>query len=146
MSKFIYLDTSTLIKLYIEERETEQVASSVNRFDGVLFSEFHRTEIMSALCAKVGRNHLESETLHKVISVLDEDIEAGLLVSLPIDWDTIWKQTQDLSLTYGRDTLARALDTIHVAIALELHALKFISGDKRQIKTGNSSGLDVEII
>ena len=65
---------------------------------------------------------------------------AGRWISLPMPEDA-FELCADLARRYGPKFGMRALDTLHVACALELEAERFWTFDERQAKLAKAVGL-----
>lgn len=91
----------------------------------------------------VHRKLLVAHVAHGALDDLDADIQAGRLVLV----DTLWRRTLDLSAELSQRHTAklgtRTLDVLHVAAALTLDMIHFVSYDARQAKLAKAAGLRV---
>jgi predicted nucleic acid-binding protein len=55
----------------------------------------------------------------------------------------VFATAESLSAAHGISTLCRSLDTLHVALALELGATEFCTFDLRQARMAAAAGLNV---
>jgi predicted nucleic acid-binding protein len=58
-------------------------------------------------------------------------------------WDNLFARAETLSSQHTVSTLCRTLDTLHVALALELGAIEFCTFDQRQAAMARLAGLTV---
>jgi predicted nucleic acid-binding protein len=109
----VYFDSSALVKLVVEEEDSDIVAALWDGCDAALSSRLAYPEVRAALAA-AHRNH-----------DLDED---GFAVATR-DWEEFWGATRPVELTAGVERHAgelahrrglRGADAIHLASALAI--------------------------
>jgi predicted nucleic acid-binding protein len=126
----IYLDTSSLFKLYQKEPDSAPVEEifTNNRITDIFISEIAKVEFVSALYKKVRMNETRLEDAKRAINLFNDDIEKYLIV--PIEKNLIIKAKQ-LIIMYGIDGL-RTLDSIQLASALAVknEVNKYFTSDK----------------
>lgn len=139
-----YYDTGVILKLYTEEPESDAARAFVTRRKEALYlSILHTAECTSALRLKQFRGECEPGQAAQALAHLDEDFQAGVLKSLPVDWDEAWQRCRALSDAHAAATGCRTLDALHVACAVLASAAEFITSDRRQIALGKLAGLRV---
>lgn len=126
----LFLDTSSLIKLYHEEKDSESFKNIIvqNRVFTIFLSEITRVEFLSALWKKRRQGELTTEIVEQM-SVLFE-LDAAQFTFLPLD-NRIVHNACMLLTKYGRDGL-RSLDSVQLATAVALRdkADLFVTSDK----------------
>jgi predicted nucleic acid-binding protein len=60
-----------------------------------------------------------------------------------VSWPDVFASAEALSAAHGIGTLCRSLDTLHVALALELGATEFCTFDLRQSRMASAAGLKI---
>jgi uncharacterized protein len=122
----VYLDSSALVKLIIDEPETDELRAYLAGRD-LASTMIARTELLRAVARRSPAR----------LSAADDLLDEMLL--LLVDWE--------IANTAARlePASVRALDAIHVAGALRLeHGLEaLVTYDKRMIDAGRAAGLVV---
>jgi len=126
----LYLDTSSLIKLYVEEEGSEAVRSQVASASLLATSVVTYPEVCSVL-SRFGRERRvtkeEQEALRRQL-----DSHWLQLIAIPVE-ERLWRHAGDLALRHG----LRGLDSIHLASFLGLidqrnrNSAEFSSFDER---------------
>lgn len=139
-----YFDTGLLLKLYLPEpRATEAVNLVSTSPDPPPFTDLHGLEMRSALRQKVGRGEITQTECQQLLADLESDLQAGVYQIPVVSWPDVFGQAEALSAAHGVTTLCRSLDTLHVAIALELGCDEFCTFDRRQKVMADAAGLSV---
>ena len=135
-----FLDTSALVKRYIDEQGTEWIQSIVSSDAGhnIFIAQITRAEIVSAASRRKREGTVTARTVHAIRLMVDrharqEYREIGLA-------DQIIQRAQDLLEVYP----LRAYDAVQLACALEVNiglessgfeSLIFISSDLKLLET-----------
>lgn len=126
----LFLDTSSLIKLYHEEQDSESFKNVIvsHPISSIFLSELTRIEFLSALWKKWRQRELTTEIVRQTIVLFDND--ALRFTFLPLD-DCIVQNACGLVSKYGLEGL-RSLDSIQLATAVSLRgqADLFMTADK----------------
>jgi len=126
----LFLDTSSLIKLYHEEKDSESFKNIIvqNPISSIFLSELTRVEFLSALWKKHRQGELTEKIVEQIAGLFEED--AVRFTFMPLS-ENIVDNACGLLNKYGPDGL-RSLDGIQfaTAIALKDHADLFITSDK----------------
>jgi predicted nucleic acid-binding protein len=139
-----YLDSSALIKLYVSERESEEVANYVHTLpEAVPFTHLHEIELKNGLRLKQFRREAHKERVRASIQLIDKDLAAGVLQRLSLSWPEVFRGAEDLSLRYSALAGCRSLDLLHVASARLLRVRDFLTYDQRQAALASKAGLKV---
>ncbi|HEY5464275.1 MAG TPA: type II toxin-antitoxin system VapC family toxin [Hanamia sp.] len=126
----IYLDTSSLFKLYQKEPDSENLGDIFynTSITGVFISEIAKVEFVSALFKKVRMQETDLSDAQKAIRLFDNDFEKYIIV--PVE-SNIFEKAKQLILEHGIIGL-RTLDAIQLASAIEVKRLinKYFTADK----------------
>lgn len=137
-----YVDSSLLMKLYVREpRSPEAVAIVQNSVTPLIFTALHQLEIAGAIRCNVQRGTLTPSKAASALRLFRQDLKDGAYVIPAVDWSRVFQRAHRLSRHHSRPLLARSLDLLHVACALELGAVEFLSFDDRQSKVASAEGL-----
>jgi predicted nucleic acid-binding protein len=119
----IYLDTSSLLKLYHSEHGSERLISILSAdIDAIYLSEIARVEFLSAIWKKIRQKEFREETGIAVISCFESDFNKYQWVDLQ---PNIIKDASDFIKKYGENGL-RTLDSLQLACAVKLKNENFI--------------------
>lgn len=126
----IYLDTSSLFKLYQKEADSVTFDELFinSRISDIFISEIAKIEFVSALYKKVRMKETRLEDAKKAIELFDNDIKKYFIV--PLESNLIIKAKQ-LIVTYGTQGL-RTLDSIQLvsALAVRNEVDKYFTSDR----------------
>jgi len=109
----LYLDTSALVKLYVEETGTDEVAAWVDDATVVATSRVAYAEARAALARHRREGGLTTGLWRKAVAILDDDWNRYAIVEVT---DGVVRSAGRLA---DRHAL-RGFDAIHLAAALEL--------------------------
>jgi predicted nucleic acid-binding protein len=139
-----YFDTGVLLKLYLPEPRAAEAVSFVNASPGKPpVNILHELEMRSALRQKAGRGELTQIECETLIAQVESDLTASVHERVAVSWPDVFATAESLSAAHGISTLCRSLDTLHVALALELGATEFCTFDLRQARMAAAAGLNV---
>ncbi len=139
-----YFDTGVLLKLYLPEPRAAEAATFVNDSPGTPpVNHLHELEMRSALRQKAGRGEVTQTECEALIAQVESDLTTGVHERVTVSWPDVFATAEALSAAHGVPTLCRSLDTLHVALALELGATEFCSFDLRQSRMAAAAGLTV---
>lgn len=124
----LYLDTSSLLKLYLEEPGTKEVHSGLERAEVVATSVIAYPEAHAALARRRREGALTKGEFNAVLEEFHDTWYRFLAVFLSTP---ITMRAGTLALTYG----LRGMDSIHLASCVELlrngDHVEFLSHDLR---------------
>ena len=111
----VFLDTSTLVKLYYKESDSEQLVNVISKIaDEIFLFEISKVEFASAIWKKVRTGDIEQETAVKVISCFESDYET-------FNWlfadSNIIEISRNLFKKYGLTSL-RTLDALQLGACI----------------------------
>lgn len=139
-----YFDTGLLLKLYTWEPASESVEAFVKRRRRpVPVHALHLAEMTSALRLKQFRGECRAEEADRALACIDEDLEAGILKAVPLEWDEAWRLGRDLARLHADTAGCRTLDALHVACAILLRSGEFATSDARQASLARRCKLQV---
>lgn len=126
----LYLDTSSLFKLYHSEPGSEEMDRifSDNEITGIFLSEITNVEFISAVFKRVRMKELSMNDAEQLIRLFDNDLKKYTIV--PVSSTTL-ENAKLLILKYGQEGL-RTLDALQFASAIEVKNLvsKYLTSDK----------------
>jgi predicted nucleic acid-binding protein len=137
----MYLDTSSLAKLYIEEEGSETVREAVREGDTVATSLISYVEMGSAVYRRLREKRLSKSESSRLLDVFESDWERFGKVSID---DSLLKRSHKLLKKHP----LRASDAVHLASALYLQdALEepviFHSADRQLLQAARQEKLKV---
>jgi predicted nucleic acid-binding protein len=137
----IYLDSSALVKRYVEEQGTDFVKSVLAGNGLITTSKLTYPEILSALMRKVRTGEIERKTFNGIVDVFDKDWDHVLVLDFHKDL------LQIVRILIEKHPL-KAADAIHLSSALWLrHSSKadvtFIASDSNLLKAARAEKLQV---
>jgi predicted nucleic acid-binding protein len=137
----IYLDTSSLIKLYHTESGTSELDNLFedNTIQEIFLSEITKIEFNSAICKKVRTKDLTNEEATELISSFTSDYGNYSFVDSNND---LILHAKDLVTKHGVQGL-RTLDSIQLASALKVYdqVELFLTSDKLLSELFKDEGL-----
>ncbi|MEO7045757.1 MAG: type II toxin-antitoxin system VapC family toxin [Ferruginibacter sp.] len=126
----IYLDTSSLFKLYKSEPGSEEVEDilSGNELTGISLSEITKLEFISAVFKRVRMKDLDMNDAKQIIEFFERDIPRYTFVPLN---STLLDTARSLILKHGADGL-RTLDALQLASAIAVKDIinRYLTSDK----------------
>jgi len=129
----IFLDTSALLKRYVEEPGSDVVGRLMADDPDWAASALARTETRVSLCHRGQEGGIDSDAQQQLARDWDR------FLSVPIDTACL-ASAQEI----GCDHRVGTLDAIHLAAAMRLPAdVRFLSFDQRQVEAALKLGLQV---
>ena len=139
-----YFDTGVLLKLYLPEPRAAEAVAFVNASPAKPpVNLLHELEMRSALRQKTGRGELTQTECDALIDQVESDLATSVHDRVTVSWPDVFATAEALSAAHGVATLCRSLDTLHVALAVELGATEFCTFDLRQSRMATAAGLTV---
>ena len=135
----IYVDASALVKLFVPEAESDALNEALVGSAEVILSDLALTEMPSALGRRTreGRlTHTESRRLYREAEKLAASCRLAELTP------PVHRRAERLLLT-STDVPLRALDALHLALALDGGAATLVTYDPRLRGAAASQGLFV---
>lgn len=141
-----YVDSGILIKLYVREHNSAETISVLGQFKTLDLNQLQELEIRNTFRVLEGRTLISSFQRASSEHELEEDLVKGRLKRSHPDWEQVFLEAVNLSRLYSANTLARSLDLLHVAVAIQSGVDLFVTGDKRQYSVAMQAGLHVLMI
>lgn len=139
-----YADTSFLISLYGNDSHTPAAReTAVSSAAPLMLCDLNRLEFENALRLLRFRKLVASNFASAALVALRRDEQAGLLLAVACDWQTVFPLAQQVSARRTVRGGHRTMDLLHVAAALAQPVSRFFSFDKRQRKLAVQEGLAV---
>ena len=136
----IYADTSVFVSLYLPDAHSKEAQQHMAEHPRVWLTPLHRAEWTHAIGQHVFQHKITSREAQSVYREFERDREAGLWMEISLP-----ERAFEACIARARNRVARigvrTLDTLHVAIALELQAEHFWTFDRRQSKLAAAEGL-----
>ena len=135
----VYLDASAVVKLFVPETESDDLNEALVGAEDVVLSDLALTETASALGRRAREGLLapaESRRLHREAAKLAASCRRAELTP------PVHRRAERLLLT-SLETPLRALDALHIALALDADAATLVTYDPRLRAAAASQGLFV---
>ena len=138
----IYIDPSALIRLYLRQDGSAELAAWRRRLRGSFPVTHHgRVELANAVGRAVFREEITPEQAAETWSWILDDFAHGRLSQADLLWRAALNRAVELGLLHTPKLGTRSLDVLHVACALELNAKYFLTFDERQQELAAAVGL-----
>jgi predicted nucleic acid-binding protein len=138
-----YSDTSFLASLYLSDVNSTKASGEYTRTRPVLvLTPFAELELVNTFESRLFRREAQPAQIRASLDALEADVHAGVIVRKAVP-EAAYTRAVELSRRYTRRLGSRALDILHVAIALELRAEIFFTFDRRQSKLARRAGMIV---
>jgi uncharacterized protein len=135
----MYIDTSVVIKLYIEEPDSEACESTAAG-KTLVSSQLLYCEFRSALLGKVSRGIISSDLGVEVWQAFENDIAARKIRLVSLN-DFLVRDATGLLGELLPDVRLRTLDALHLATFLSIEAGPLFTKDLRMLKAAGQLGL-----
>jgi len=136
-----YFDSSVIVACYIQEPRSRKARKELSAVVSAPFTPVLDLEVRTVFRRMAGSNRLTASDSAGLLSQVDDDVAAGRLLQVPLDLYAMFARAELLSARYASRYLARSLDILHVAAALELGCTRFVTLDVRQARLARASGL-----
>jgi predicted nucleic acid-binding protein len=142
-ASYAYFDTSTWLKLYIQEKGSAEARGLARQYQG-LSSAVLLLECFSALSRKWISREIDGRKLNRLVKAIQTDVRSLEMIQVNAP---VLDKAQEIVL----QTLARPLDAVHIASALifqEMAGVKvlFITSDHRQSDVAVHVGLSSKFV
>ena len=139
----IYADTSFLVPLYVLDTNSALAAARMRRAElPLLITPFVELELVNFISLRIFRRELKAADAKAAHSLVRKDIEKGVLQIKPIP-AAAFERAKQIARRATASLGTRALDVLHVALALLHKAEAFYTFDARQAKLAAAEGLTV---
>ena len=135
----IYLDASALVKLFVPEPASDTLNQALLGAEDVIVSDLALTEMASALGRRVREGRLTSAESRRLYR---EAEKLAAVCRRAESTPPVHRLAERLLLT-SRDVPLRALDALHVAMALDAKAATLVTYDPRMRDAAAAQGVFV---
>lgn len=135
----VFLDSSALVKRYIEEAGSNRVDDILASASAVGASVLAPTEVISALCRRRRETRLSARQYAGAKRALASDLADVTLIGISEDVIRI-------AISAIQRWPLRSADALHVACAAAWSADLFVTADETQLRAARGSGLSVETL
>ena len=143
-------DTSLLCALYraqVNSPEADQYMLSLTgplRVSSLLLLEFRQSvRLQIRLYSNDRKKGFSVHVGEQMLRNLQVDLAGGVLASVPVDWAAVHHLAEGLSTRHTSEAGHRLADILHVATALHLGSVSFLTFDQNQRKLAEAEGLHV---
>ncbi len=147
-----YPDTSFLCALYriqmnsaAAAQHAAQMPEALHVASPLLFEFRQSLRWQSYLHTKDPAKGFDRSSAQTALAKLQANIAAGVVMVVPVDWADVASIAERLSAQYTWTEGYRGFDVLHVATALHLGAVEFLTFDAKQQKLGEAEGLVVPL-
>ncbi len=123
----IFIDTSSLIKRYIEETGSPDVDKLFSEENDIAIAAITPLETHSALNRKLRENTVSQEAYEKAIGFLKRDFDSFTIVPFS---PRVVKKAGSVIESHG----ARTLDAIQIGAALAVNPDRIVTSDRRMFE------------
>jgi len=137
----VYLDTSSLVKLYVEETDSGKIRAIASNATVISTSKTAYAEARAAFARKQKEGGFSSNVLRKIVGDLNRDWESYFVIEIT---DGLIRYAGDLAEKH----FLRGFDSIHLASAVNLQnktrsEIYFSSNDAKLNRAAEKEGLTV---
>lgn len=136
----IYLDTSYLTKIYIDEPGSAAVKAWMTGQHNFTVAEHGRLELVSSLKRNERQGVITARNLKEILDLHEDDRATGLIRYLPITSDLITAACTRVAALSPKIFL-RAADALHLAAARDAGLKKIYSHDRHLLAAAKHFGL-----
>jgi predicted nucleic acid-binding protein len=144
----IYPDTSFLCAMYREQGNSKRADAFNDQLPGslpvstFLLLEFRQSVRFQARLFEKDRSKGFSKTEGAaMLRALQSDLSAGILEMIAPDWADVHRIAEELSSKYTESGGHRLADILHVATAVHLGAVQFLTFDVNQKRLAEAEGM-----
>ncbi len=125
----VYVDTSSLVKFYYPEAESDNIEAVLIKTDRIYISYLTVVEMASALSKKVRMGELNKNLEIVLWNTFLDDLQTTKIDLLLIE-ERHYLKAADFIRQLGSKYGIKTLDAIHLSIAHSLRDSKFLCSDK----------------
>ncbi len=135
----VFFDSSALVKRYVPEKGTDTVLLICEQASQLGISVICYPEIISALCRLRRDKQIDGSHYVTAKQGIAQDLRDATLCN-------ITETTVLQAILLLEENTLRAMDSFHIAAALEWGADLFVSSDLHQSKAAKKAGLNVRTV
>ena len=134
-----FFDSSAYSKRFFDEKGSDAVEEICSQTTSLALSIISIPEIVSALNRHLRESTISEVDYSEIKRVIFEDIKDVVIINITPNVIT-------RSISILEHNVARAMDALHVACAIEWGSDLFVSSDRRQIQAAIKEGLRYQFI
>lgn len=142
-----FLDTSALIKYFVEETGTEEIKRLIESEMLLWVSELATVEGVSALAKKVRNREISAGEFYGLLYELLAFFDSGRCEIIPLD-DAEKERARTILSTWALSHSLSSLDALHLAAAVRaregIDPMEFYSADRRLLAAAQAQGFTVK--
>jgi predicted nucleic acid-binding protein len=139
----MYIDTSALVKLYVEEPDSEACEATVAGMT-LVSSRLLHCEFRSALLGKISLGNISSDSGAKVWELFESDVATANIRLIPLD-DLLLRDASEILGELHPKVRLRTLDAVHLATYLSVETGPIFTKDRRMIQAATQMGLSLAV-
>ena len=136
----LFVDTSSLVKFYYPEIDSDKVEGILLQSDCVYISNLTIVEMASAFSKKTRTGELEKEMEAVLWNTFLDDLQTGQMEAVPLD-DRHYFKAADLIRRFGGKYGIKTLDSLQLSIAHSLQGSEFLCSDNTLSKVASKMGI-----
>ncbi len=141
----IYVDTSAIVKLYVKEEYSLEVSEWIRRRnESIPLTPLHELELINAVKLKCFRNEMSAKQSEIILTNFRKHETIGVYHRPIVSWAEVFSLAMQLSGKHTENTGSSSLDIMHVATALSIGSLSFLTFDDKQARLALIAGLTLE--
>jgi len=140
----VYFDSSVLVRLYVQETGSDATHDFFDQYQHpVNINALQEFEIRNSVRQKVVRMEIAEGVAVAALRAFDDDVVCRRVLRTPLEWAEIYEEGENLSRRWAIRHVCRAIDLLHVAIAIASDVRDFATADKDQGDFARAAGLKV---
>jgi predicted nucleic acid-binding protein len=137
----VCVDSSFLVSCYVDDVHSSEADRRMLGSPSIWITQLNESEVAHAIHQYVFRGKLPHAEAQRAWMEFNRDCADGVWIPCFIP-EPVWETSTRLAQLYGPTLGVRTLDSLHVACALELKAVRFWTFDERQARLAEAVGLD----
>lgn len=139
----IYVDTSVMVKLYIEEPDSGSCEDTVSG-NTLVSSRLLYCEFQSAISRKASRGIISSELRSEIWNAFETHIATGKIHLLPLT-DLLIRDAAELLRELHPEVPLRTLDALHLSTYMSAETGPLFTKDIRMLQAAGRLGLALAV-
>lgn len=135
-------DTSFLVQIYLTQVDSPKALAFLRDYrDPLPYTPLHRHELRNALRLAVFRKIIDADRCKAAFADIEADLTDGILAHVPVPWTNAFRAADKLADIHAETLGVRAMDLLHVGLALTLGTEMFLTFDGKQKELAAVAGL-----
>jgi predicted nucleic acid-binding protein len=136
----VYLETSCLLKLLLDEPGAERVAALLQGETRIVVSAFSRLETLNVLQGMKAGGQLTEGRHRRAVAALEELLESGPFQAVPLPGDALDEALRQVA---KGSAYCRTLDRLHLGTMAALRLRRLVTNDDQQAVAARALGFEV---